>query len=235
MQVYSPISIGNKSLTFHHLKIGSAIGIARLAEKKHEQKITAFLKAILNDSELPYHLYAQQRHYLVMKYQQLQQESFNFNIDFEKYEKNGDWCEKVEIDGYVFRQLNGFECEALELYAHENTNDYIDWMFGAISLQVSNNEIPFLEPTKDINFAKRIIENRINIIKNLDLEKTERLLSNFLEANERLNNLVEIGFDSEGIVCVQQGGTDDAPIRFRPLSTIPESIKNLLGGLSSKS
>lgn len=230
MQAYTPIHIGNMSTNFHDLKLGHVIAIARLPEKRHEQKISEFLKATLNDNILPYRLYAQQRHYLMMKYQQLQQGTFNFNVDFEKYEKNGTWLEEIEINGYTFRQLNGFECEALEIYA----KDYLDWFFGAMALQVSNKDIVKIEPCSDTEFAKRIIENRVSQINDLVLESGELILASFAMANEKLNHLIDLSFDDEGIVCTQ-GGTDDAPCRFRPLSTIPESIKNLLGGLSTKS
>ncbi|WP_151765810.1 hypothetical protein [Acinetobacter colistiniresistens] len=236
MQTYSPISIGNMSTTFHDFRLRHVIAIARLPEKQHERKITEFLKSVLNDDALPLRLYAQQRHYLMMKYQQLQQGTFNFNIEFDKYEKNGEWAEKVEVDGYVFRQLNGFECEALEQYALENSNDYLDWFFGAMALQVGNGkEIVMIDPCPETNFAKRIIESRINLIKDFALAEGEKLIDSFAVANEQLNHLIDISFDNEGIVCMQQGGTDDAPIRFRPLSTVPKSIKDLLGGLSTQS
>lgn len=231
MQTYSPIPIGNMSTTFHDLKLGHVIAIARITEKLHEQKISEFLKATLNDEVLPYRLYAGQRHYLMMKYQELQQGTFNFNIDFTKYEKNGQWTEFVDVNGYRFRQLNGYECEALELFA----TDYIDWLFGAIALQVSNDKIPFIEPCTETNFAKRVIETRVQTIRNLTLDDTAILLDSYAFANDQLNHLIDIGFDKEGIVCTECGGTDDAPRRFRPLSTVPESIKNLLGGLSSES
>jgi hypothetical protein len=192
MQTYSPISIGNMSTTFHDLKIGHVIAIARLDEKHHEQKITAFLKSVLNNNTLPYELYAQQRHYLMMKYQQLQQGIFDFNIDFDKYEKNGDWLEHVEVNGYTFRPLNGYECEALELYA----KDYLDWFFGAMALQVGSDDIVQIEPCKNTDFAKRIIENRISLVQNLALEKSEELLNSYALANEKLNHLIDLSFDN---------------------------------------
>lgn len=229
MQIHSPIHIGNMTTVFQNLKLGHVIAIARLDEKRNEQKITEFLKATLNDNQLPYLLYAQQRHYLMMKYQESQSESFNFNIDFSKYEKNGTWLEEIEINGFVFRQLNGYECEALELYA----KDYLDWLLGALALQVSGDGILQIEPCKDVEFAKRIIENRMAQINSLFIEKSELLINSFMSANDQLNHLIDISFDNDGIVCTQYGGTDDAPIRFRPLSTIPATIKSLLGGLSS--
>ncbi|WP_417212029.1 hypothetical protein [Acinetobacter venetianus] len=230
MQAYTPIDIGNISVSFNDPNLGQIIAVARLPEKKHEQKISAFLKALLKDDQLPLRLYAQQRHYLMMRFQQLQQDSFNFNIDFEKYEKNGEFLEQIEVDGYTFRQLNGYECEALELYA----NDYLDWFLGAMALQMSSKNIPYIQPCTDTNFAKNIIQNRMSIIYQQYLSNSENMIDSFSVANEKLNHLIDISFDDEGIVCMQQGGTDDAPCRFRALSTLPESIKNLLRGLSSK-
>lgn len=231
MQVFAPIHIGNQSLTFSNITVGNVISVARLPDGKHELKITEFLKAVLNDSTKPYQLYAQQRHYLMMKYQEAQKESFNFNIDFEKYEKNGPWLETIEVNGYQFRQLNGFECEALEMYA----KDYLDWLFGAISLQISGPNIPLIPPCTDQKFAFNIIQNRVPLIHGQDVEDFEKIINGYSLANDQLNNLIDLSFDNEGIVCLEQGGTEDAPCRFRPLSTIPSGLKNLLGGLSKQS
>lgn len=230
MQTHDPINLGNISTTFSDLRLGQVIAVARKPENKHEQKISAFLKAVLNDNQLPMKLYAQQRHYLMMKYQQSQADSFNFNVDFPKYEKNGTFIEQIEINGFVFRQLNGYECEALEEFA----TDYLSWFLGALSLQLSSKDIPLIAPCGDKDFAFNIIKNRISLIESKFLNESESMINSYALAEDQLNHLIDISFDNQGIVCMQQGGTDDAPIRFRPLSTLPAGIKNLLRGLSEE-
>lgn len=222
MESVHPIFSNGNAYTIQELTLGQAIEIAKIPDGKHEKKITALLSVILGDKVLPYQLTLQERHYLMMKYVEHKKDTFGFDIDFSLFEKEQEELEQVEINGYTFRHLNGYECEALEDYA----SNYLEFVLGSIALQVSSDTLPAMTPATDIKFAKNIIEARVADLHRLDLETADLLLSSYYEAMEQLNNLVNYGFDDEGVLLI--GGTDENSVRFCEISTIPATVRSVL-------
>lgn len=228
MQSVQPIFSNGTAYAIKELNLGQVIEIAKIPQKQNERKISAILTAIIGDIADPYELSLQERHYLMMKYVERHNETFGYNIDFKDFEKDGMAQETVEVNGYQFRHLNGYECEALEQYA----KSYLDWVMGSIALQISGNGIAAMLPAKDINFAINVIQSRIDDLYALDLATSELIFNSYFEAMPLLNDLLDYTFDDEGVLVV--GGMSEKLVRFCEISTVPATVEYLIESLSTK-
>lgn len=228
MQSTQPIFVNGTAYAISELTLGQAIEIAKIGKGKHEKKISAILSAILNHPTLSYELTLQERHYLVMKYIESKNDVFDFGLNFKDFEKDGLPKECITIGDYTFRHLNGFECEALEEYA----TCHLDWVMGSIALQASGDGLGGgVLPSHDIKFAKNIIVSRVADLKTLDLGTSENLFNSFFMSIDGLNNLIDYGFDDEGILV--KGGADENSVRFCEISTFPRTITEILSGFTN--
>lgn len=222
MQSVQPLFLNGTAYTVNELNLGQAIEIAQIPTDRHERKISAILTAILGGQIDPYELTLQERHYALMKYIERHQATFGYDIDFGIFEKEGMAQESVEVDGYTFRHLNGYECEALEQYA----SNYLDWVLGSIALQISGEHIAPMIPATSIDFAKNIIRSRVQELYALDLATSEQIFNSYYVAMDELNHLIRYGFDDKGVVVTSLDGQND--IRFCQIPTIPTTVRSVI-------
>lgn len=236
MQSLQPIFMNGTAFNITELNLGQAIEIAKIPQNQHERKISAILTAILGGEIDPYELTLQERHYLLMQYVARHDESFGYGIDFSDFEKDALPSEAVEVNGYTFRHLNGYECEALEQYA----KNYMDWVLGSIALQISGNDLMEILPAKDIKYALNLISSRVGQLYAMDLDTAEIIFNSYYEAMDSLNHLLDYGYDEFGVVVIGKPSFDteglrvDNSVRFCEATTIPATVRSVIESLVEK-
>lgn len=212
---FEKITIANKTYQLNYLSGEAILEIAKLPKHFNEAMLTKGLQSIIGDSTLPLTLTTQERYAIYLKYL-LAAEDHNISheIDIAQF-LNPDLQtlhkDRIEENGMTARCLTGFEAEILE----QGCQDTVDWILGAMVLQVGCDDLPPIENlTENIQFARNIVKNRLDTFLAFEQPKINKLLDQFFSLERRLNTLVNITYD-KGIVLNKFGGTDDAPTRFR--------------------
>lgn len=213
-----PIQILDKHYPIQELTLGHAINIAQC--QHHEQKLSLFLQGILADDILPYQMNAQQRHYTLLHYLKEQGEQFQ-DVDLSDLMLHHDFIENIVIDDITFRHLNGFECEAIERLA-KNRKDYI---LMSLVLTIGCEQLPEILPCTQIEYACKIIQGRLAQLHQIGLTDGAKLIKYYYLAQDKLNYLLNLTFDDDGIVIF--GENQDCPMRFCPSYTLPTIITEL--------
>lgn len=214
-----PVHLGNgEYYPLQELTLGHAIKIAECTQ--HERKLTLFLQGVLGHDVLPYQMDAQQRHYTLLHYFNEHGEQFE-GINIPDLMLHQDYVDSVEVNGMTFRHLNGFECEAIEQLA-KNRKDYI---LMSLVLTVGHELLPDIIPCSQVEYAKQIIQGRLETLQNLSIQTGVELLESYYMAQDQLSYLLNLTFDDNGIVIY--GETQDCPMRFSPFSAMPTIITDL--------
>lgn len=210
-----PVHFGNgEYYPLQELTLGQAIKIAEC--NQHEKKLTLLLQGILGNQLLPYQMSAQQRQYALLHYFKETGVEFE-NIDLNHFMLNQPPIESIEIENITFRQLNGFECEAISNLA-KNRSDYI---LMSLALTVGCDELDEIIPCSDVVYAEKIIKGRLEMLNQISVSHGVHLLESYYIAQDQLNYLVNLTCDDSGFVIY--GETLDCPMRF-PISTLVPTI-----------
>ena len=221
------ISIANKGYVFNDLSLADVMDLTKIKPHHYEQQLSCALSTILQDANLPEKLTVQERYAILLKYLSFVENDLNTEINIENYlSKNLDDFnpERISANGISVRHLTGLEAHALEI-GSENT---ADWILGAMAITIGCDELSPIDTYSNLNFTGNLIQNRIEIIKSLKLERFNALMADYQYLNSQLNTLVNISFDNGIVLNYFDGGTDDAPLRFRIRAAITGYAKQLL-------
>jgi hypothetical protein len=223
--------IAGRLYKFGHLICSDILDMAKIKANHYEAMLSKALSSILGPEVVPGDLTVSERYAIFLKYLNfIEDKNLDRSIDISEY-LNGDLSnfssKRIEENGISARHLTGLEAEALELGC-ENT---ADWIIGAMALQIGCDDIeglPALPPQKTLDFTCKIIQSRSETLLSLDQVIFNDLFNKFSYVRNQLNTLVDISY-SNGIVLnkVNNGGTDDAPVRFRATSAITGPTREL--------
>lgn len=234
LQTFPAIRAGDLDITFTELTVGQALSLAKY-QGKLEQQLSAFLCYVLDDKTAPYEMAIQQRYYCLLQYLSAQTNndlSSSVNIAEYLVQDAKAWQSSVTIDDLSFRQLNGYEIEALEQIA----DGLDDWLFGAIALQITSADLPYIQPLNDRRMAANIIKSRHDLLMKLGQEKIDEIYAKYTLAEEQLASLLYTGFDSNGVVIYEvNGGADSVPARFQCDAAIFGITKRIFSALVERS
>lgn len=234
LQTFPEILAGDLRITFTELRVGQALSLAKF-QCKPEQQLSAFLCYVTDDKTAPYEMTIQQRYYCLLQYLSAQKNndlSTNVNIGDYLLSEHKPWQLSASVGELSFRQLNGYEVEALEQIAE----GLDDWVFGALALQVTCDELPYIQPLNDRRMAAKVIKSRYETLIALGQEKIDELYRKYMLAEESLASLVYTGYDSHGVVIYEtNGGADSVPARFQCDTTIFGITKRIFSALAQGS
>ncbi|MBJ9425157.1 hypothetical protein [Acinetobacter seifertii] len=223
--------IAGRLYKFSHIICSDILDMAKIKANHYEAMLTKALCSILGPEISPGDLTVNERYAIYLKYLSfIEDKNLDRSIDISDYlhaDLNNFSTKRIEENGVSARHLTGLEAEALEIGC-ENT---ADWILGAMALQVGCNDIeglPALPPQKTLDFTCKIIQSRSERLLSLDQSEFNDLFNKFSYVGSQLNTLVDISY-SAGIVLnkVNNGGTDDAPVRFRATSAITGPAREL--------
>lgn len=231
-QTFQSITAGNINIVMNELEVGEILSLAKLNPRLKEHQLSGFLRHALDDDTAPYTMTCQQRYFCLLHYLSAQKENdlaVDVNINDYLHLDAKPWKEQVTVGDISVRQLNGCEIEALEVIAE----DIGDWMLGAMALQISyGDQLPYIQPLTDQVLASKIIKSRFLAIQKLSQDELNQLYEKYAEAQDELNVLLTIGFDSEGVTLYEaKGGLDSEPARFQIDSTFTGFTKRLFSTL----
>ena len=221
------ISIANKSYVFTDISLADLLDLTKVNPKHYEQQLSCALSTILQDSELPEKLTTQERYAILLKYLSLVENDLNDEIvieDFLSTDLDEFNSERIHCNGVSSRHLTGLEAHALEI-GSENT---IDWMLGAMAITIGCDELQPIDLQTNLKFTGNLIQQRIETLKSMKLERFNELMGIHEHLSGQLNTLVKSSFDHGIVLNPFDGGTDDAPIRFRITAAITGYAKYLL-------
>lgn len=194
-----------------------ALKVAHLSTAMHEHRLTQFLETVLDDKNTPLNLTVQERYYLLIQYLSGQADTdLNTKTDYSKYVHMpmGKWQASYQIEEITVHQLRGFQAELLQ----ECVDDISDWVFGAMCLQIESPELGTLPTSDNKTEWAQLLNDRMPKLLNIPQSDLARLHELYTFANAAMSAYVVYSFDENGIVIL--GGTDDAPMRFCPLTTL---------------
>ncbi|EPL0210995.1 hypothetical protein OCG83_003959, partial [Acinetobacter baumannii] len=82
-------------------------------------------------------------------------------------------------------------------------------------------------PQKNLDFTCKIIQSRSERLLALDQVEFNDLFNKFTYVSSQLNTLVNISYSNGIVLNKVNGGTDDAPVRFRATSAITGPAREL--------
>lgn len=213
-------TIAQKSHILHKLIVEDLLDIAKLPGTYYESMLSIALERILDNKCNVRSMTCQERYGLLLKFLDATEDKNlgqDINIDdFMGPDVAGSlplFAENIEKQIKV-RQLTGIEAEALERGC-ENT---ADWILGAMAMQITCKELPELDISQlnlEVNYVGKIIHGRIETIKTLDLDRNNEVIKEYKKLNHQLQKIVYTSFDNGIVLNKFEGGTDDAPRRFR--------------------
>lgn len=230
MLYFDRIAVGQNNYQLNEVSFMEAIKIAHIKREWNERRITQFLKFALKDEHLPLSMTAEERYYLAVKYSLAKAEN---EASYTPYLLPADKPFQTEISykNIGVRSLTGRDAELLE----SKCDNIADWILGAMALQVEiqGSDIPKLPSLSctDQELSEALIARSMKIRAMPDSEFDE-YFNTYTEALSQMESLVSLGFDNEGLTLT--GGTDDAPLRFRPTACFSELSRRLEQYLAEK-
>jgi hypothetical protein len=219
------VQISGKSVQLHELTFNAGIKVSRIPFSQNEHRITVFLQHVLNDQDLPLQITAQERYFLLLNYLDNQQGTLTQTpIDCKPYMQHIQptsllsddasqpaFATTAEYEQTKIRLMTGRDAELLE----KSCVDLADWLIGSMALELDHPDMPAIHaPDCDSDVLRDSLINRAGYLKNLPQAQFDA----FYAAHNHLHNqtaiLCRLSLDDDGIILL--GGTDDAPMRFRP-------------------
>lgn len=229
------IELGTTSITPTEITVGEMLAIAQLPKENLEQQLTVFLQAILKDKDLPYQLTLQERYYCLLSYLKHLPNDLTDDVIIDEYflkNSEKEWRLSIEEDEIQVRQLNGLELEALEQFAG---NDLSKWALGAIALQITNKDFPYIPNQNHLNTCKNIIQNRYTQLVNLSSSDLNDIEEKYTRLNSELAYFLNCAYDALGVVLLLKEGTRFVPARFQCDATATGFVKRLFSALAFRS
>lgn len=228
MLYFDRIPVGQNHYQLNEVSFMEAIKIAHIKREWNERRITQFLKFALKDEHLPLSMTTEERYYLAVKYSLAKAEN---EASYAPYllPAGKPFQTEITYKNIRVRSLTGRDAELLE----SKCDHIADWILGAMALQVEIQGIPKLPSLSctDQELSEALIERSMSIRAMPDSELDE-YFNAYTEALSQMESLVSLGFDNEGLTLV--GGTDDAPLRFRPTACFSELSRRLEQYLAEK-
>lgn len=222
-------SIANRNYKFNHLKNGVIQDMAKLKSTHYEAMLTRGLGAIIGSDVNARALTTQERYAILLTYlDAIEDKNIDESIDIKQF-LHSDLSvfkrDPIEGDNIQVRHLTGIEAEALEIGCENSA----DWILGAMSMQIGCDELPPIRPDllKEVGYTCKMIKNRIDVLNELDQPVLNELIYKFRNLEEQLQTLVNISYYKGIVLNKVNGGTDDAPVRFRINSAITGPAKRL--------
>lgn len=227
MQI-KPIQIGDTKYQLNELTFHDAIKISRIPEQHNEQRITAFLCAVLRNDTLPLQMTVQERYYLLMHYLDTQTDTVISNKrPYKNYmlASQQPFKTQAEFGNATCRQLTGRDAETLESLCTEIG----DWFVGAMALQFHSSDVPSLPPLPAADCTDDVLTDslkaRAAVLKVLPQSKFDLFYGLYAHLQDEMSTLCRLSFDDSGFTVL--GGTDDAPARFRPSAALTGLARQL--------
>ena len=217
---FEPVIVHGKTRQLHELTFRGAMGISRIPEHLNEQRITKFLQGVLLDEALPLAMTVQERYYVLLKY--LSQQSDGLlatKIDYAAYIKSDQaGIDRIDESSMQVQHLTG----AMVVFLEQHCKGVGDWIVGQMALQMACADVPvcleLVPPDLDADAMLTELKTRLNALQDLPQSKFDAIYSLYRSHHARLNTLVTLGTDMQGITVY--GGADDAPARFRPAAAL---------------
>lgn len=231
MLYFERLQVGQNNYQLNEVSFKEAIKISYLKREWNEKRITEFLKYALKDDNLPLSMTTEERYYLAIKYSMSMAQN---EAIYAPYLLRKDKPFQIEVThkNIKVRSLTGRDAELLE----SKCDTIADWILGAMSLQMEilDQDIPKLHglDCSEQELSESLI-SRSQAIQNLPDSTIDQYFSTYTEAVSQMESLVSIGFDNDGLILL--GGTDDAPLRFRPTACFSELSRRLEQYLTEKS
>lgn len=222
-------TIANRGYKFNHLKNSVIQDMAKLKSTHYEAMLTRGLGAIIGSDVNARTLTTQERYAILLTYlDAIEDKNIDQSINIKQFLHSDlsvfkrDW---INGDNIQVRHLTGIEAEALEIGC-ENT---ADWILGAMCMQIGCDELPPIRADllKDIGYTGQMIKNRLDTLNELDQPILNDLIYKFRNLDQQLQTLVNISYYKGIVLNKINGGTDDAPVRFRINSAITGPAKQL--------
>jgi hypothetical protein len=222
-------TIANRNYKFNHLKNSVIQDMAKLKSTHYEAMLTRGLGTIIGSDVNARTLTTQERYAILLTYlDAIEDKNIDQSINIKQFLHSDlsvfkrDW---IKGDNIQVRHLTGIEAEALEIGC-ENT---ADWILGAMCMQIGCDELPPIQADllKDIGYTGQMIKNRLDTLNELDQPILNDLIYKFRNLDQELHTLVNISYYKGIVLNKINGGTDDAPVRFRINSAITGPAKQL--------
>lgn len=231
MLYFERLQVGQNNYQLNEVSFKEAIKTSMLKREWNEKRLTEFLKYALKDDKLPLSMTTEERYYLAIKYSLATVQNEALYTPYLLSETKPFQAE-INYKNIKVRSLTGRDAELLE----SRCDTIADWILGAMSLQmeVLDQDIPKLHDLDctDQELSESLI-SRSKAIQNLPDSTIDQYFKAYTEAVSQMESLVSIGFDNDGLILL--GGTDDAPLRFRPTACFSELSRRLEQHLTEKS
>lgn len=234
MLTFPQVELGSKSVQLREVKIGEALKVARIPESKNERRLSLFLASILDDDQLPLNLSVQERYFLLMEYLDASKETrIGVDFDFSKYRLNQSekWIDEIVIGDLTVKHLTGEQAELLESVSE----DLADWFIGTMLIRIEYKGLVEIKSTDSRANQLKALSERIKVFESMNQSEADILTQNYLIACEQMAFHLRTGVDRMGITILANGGTDDAPARFRAASAFGWIAKQLDGSITESS
>ncbi|MCZ3360012.1 hypothetical protein NYZ83_16575 [Acinetobacter baumannii] len=221
--------IAGRLYKFGHIICSDILDMAKIKANHYEAMLTKALCSILGPEVVPGDLSVNERYAIYLKYLNfIEDKNLDQSINIADYlyaDLNNFSNKRIEDNGVSARHLTGLEAEALEIGC-ENTTD---WIIGAMALQIGTDieGLPALPQQKNLDFTCKIIQSRSERLLALDQVEFNDLFNKFTYVSSQLNTLVNISYSNGIVLNKVNGGTDDAPVRFRATSAITGPAREL--------
>jgi hypothetical protein len=234
MLTFPIIDLGSRSIQIREITIGESLKVARIPEPKNEHRLSLFLSSILDDDDLPKKLSVQERYFVLMEYLDASKDTqIGVNFDFAKYRITDpdDWVKEITIEGVTVKHLTGSHVELLE----DACDDLADWFIGSMLMRTDREGfIPIDETDSRANQLKALSE-RIKVFEGMPQSEADDFTQIYLSACEQMAFHLRTSVDQQGITILPNGGTDDAPARFRASTSFGWITKQLDGHIAELS
>ncbi|AWL27162.1 hypothetical protein DJ533_00315 (plasmid) [Acinetobacter defluvii] len=225
---FTNIEIGGVNYGLNHLLVSNILQMSKIKPEYYEKQLTQALYTIApcSDPQAILKMSIHERYAILLSYLQLVDNRLDEDVDISEY--LGDLSqfrnERIEMDDISVRPLNGLEAQALE----EGCENTVDWIMGAMAIQIGCEGFPPIDTFSTIPFTKNLIKTRIDLLSKLEIGHFNSLFNAYLHLDSHFNSLVNISFDNGIVLKKINGGTDDAPLRFRPTSAFIGHANSIL-------
>ncbi|WP_111857825.1 hypothetical protein [Acinetobacter sp. CFCC 10889] len=227
---FTNIEIGKSHYDLCHLRVSNILQMAKIRPDFYEKQLTQAIYTIAPNNKDPQYalkMSVQERYAILLSYLQLVENRLDDDVQISEYlgeDLTNFSHERIEINNISVRPLNGLEAHALE----EGCETTIDWIMGAMAIQIGCDELPPVDDFTNLNFTKNLIKTRIDQLSKLEIWRFNELFNTYLHIENQFNSLVNIVFDNGIVLRKINGGTDDAPLRFRITSAFTGHANDIL-------
>lgn len=223
-----------KSFQMQELTGIDILSIVQIPERYQERRLSVFLDCILGKKNIGATLTLQERYFLLLKYLEKQNNTIlQIETDIDEYflkEPCSTWNVENTNGSISVRQLVGRDLE----YIEKNCNQPLEILYCFLALQYKDTEsehellrelVPF--DLSDTDYFEQV-KKRFLFLFSLTASDISKLYDNYFELNKAFSTHLNTVHTLQGVAIYKKnGGTDDAPTRFRTSLTFPRFIKDM--------